>query len=119
IPPGPTRPPRRYTNDAHLIVFPEREQVTLTDPVSLTTDTPGRREGPFDGAGAVLPAGTPVRSYLLQFNPVGRGKGQVRRLVGSITFDRPVIGLIATTRQLAASDTTLGAEGSNPDDRAR
>lgn len=119
VPPGPFRPPRRYTDDTHLMVFPEREQVTPVDPVTVTTDTPGRQEGPFDGQAAVLAPGTPVRSYLLQFNPVGRGKGRVRRLVGSITFDRPVLGLIATTRQLAASDMTLGAEGSNPDDRAR
>jgi hypothetical protein len=119
VPPGAGRVPRRFADDHHLIVFPEREEVTLPADVLATTDAVGRHEGPFEGQAAVLTAGTRGRSYLLQFNPLGQGKGQVRRLTGSITFDRPVLGLIATTVQLAATDAILGAEGSNPDDRAR
>jgi hypothetical protein len=119
VPPGPLVLPRRHQNDESLIVFPERERVTMPKDIVVTITAPGRQEGPFEGLAVTLPAGTQVRSYLLQFNPLGAAKTPVHRLVGSITFDRPVVGLIATSAQLAATDTILGAEGALADSRSR
>ena len=47
----------------------------------------------------------PVRSYLLQLNPIGRGRAMA---MGQITFDKPILGLIARTKKLAESDAVLG-----------
>ncbi len=60
-----------------------------------------------------IPAGQRVRSYLLPFNPVDppdqdssrRELGsRMRRIEGSITFDRPVIGMIVNGETLKATD---------------
>jgi ferric-dicitrate binding protein FerR (iron transport regulator) len=118
--PGPRPPPRRFADDDHLIVFPERERVVLRQDVTVTTDTPGYYKGPFEkGRSAVVPAGTAVRSYLLQFVPKTRAPEAVRRLRGSITLDRPILAVVATSAQLAATDGVLGAEGSRPLERPR
>jgi hypothetical protein len=42
---------------------------------------------------------------LLQLNPAGRGRTMV---FGQITFDNPIVGLIASTEKLNQSDSILG-----------
>jgi hypothetical protein len=111
--PGPKVFPRKIEDNDHLIVIPEREAVTLKEPVIVSITEPGHYDGPFFGLAETLPAGARVRSYLLQFNPVGR-LPIVRELIGSITFDRPVLGLIVNSDQLGETDAPLGAEGSAP-----
>jgi hypothetical protein len=100
VEPIPQVVPRRYQDDRHLVVFPEREAVTLRRDLEVAVTTPGSYDGPFDPAAHRIAAGTRVRSFLLQFNPRGRDAEAVRRLSGSITFDRPIVGLICTKKEL-------------------
>ena len=54
-----------------------------------------------------IQTGIRVRSYLLQLDPVGRLESEATnkpRVMGQVTFDRPVIGLII----LNATDSLLG-----------
>lgn len=111
VQPGPKLFPRALEDEEHLIVFPERESTRLPHNVAVSVEAPGRYDGPFDGLTALIPAGQRVRSYLLQFNPIGRQPGNVRRLIGTVTFDRPILGLIARSDQLGDTDALLGAEG--------
>ena len=52
-----------------------------------------------------------MRSYLLQLDPVGRlarNASNKPRVMGQVTFDSPVIGLIASSSKLSATDELLG-----------
>lgn len=110
VEPKPHLVPRRYEDDAHLVVFPEREAVVLPADLRVAAVATGRHAGPFDPAGATLRTGTRVRSYLMQFNPVGASTEPVRALRGSITFDRPIVGLICNTKPLAETDPLFSFE---------
>jgi hypothetical protein len=109
IEPGPPPIPHRYEDTNHIVVFPERDGATLAADTPVNIDTPGIYYAPFDGM-YTLPAGVQIRSYLLQFNPVGRVDSR-QTLVGAVTFDQPILGIIVTDEYLHASDDALGAEG--------
>jgi hypothetical protein len=110
VEPAPFIIPGRYEDDDHLIVFPERNAVWLKQDVTVALAAPGTYAGPFEEHSTTISAGRRVRTYLLQFNPVGRKNAPVKRMAGSATFDRPILGLICTNKQLLATDATLGAE---------
>ena len=53
---------------------------------------------------AEIPAGEPVRSFLLHFRPEEAAPRRFsHRLAGTITFDRPIVGLIVLHDEIAAS----------------
>lgn len=62
-----------------------------------------------------MPLGTDFSSYLLQFDPVGASSGGLHTVVGSITFDEDVIGLITRDQFLSSSDARLGSIGNYGD----
>jgi hypothetical protein len=52
-----------------------------------------------------------VRSYLLQLDPIGRlhkKDPNKTRVMGQLTFDRPIVGLIGSTAKLDMTDGVLG-----------
>jgi len=52
-----------------------------------------------------------IRSYLLQLNPIGeftRVEADSARVIGQITFDRPILGLIGKMTLLTGTDELLG-----------
>ncbi|MBM79779.1 MAG: hypothetical protein CMJ78_04210 [Planctomycetaceae bacterium] len=111
VSPGPDFVPGRYEDSESIVVFPERSQVVLPKDVKVDVAKPGqyqkvrRREQP------VLPAGQQVRSYLLQLNPVGSfttAEADKSRVIGQVTFDQRILGLIVKTTKLIASDDLLG-----------
>lgn len=54
-----------------------------------------------------------VDSYLLQFSPgAGDFDRESRRFVGSLRFDRPIVGLLLSKELLDESDKLLGLTGS-------
>ncbi|MEK6238987.1 MAG: hypothetical protein N2C14_30090, partial [Planctomycetales bacterium] len=56
-------------------------------------------------------AGRRARSYLLQLDPIGRLQKRdpnKARVMGQITFDRPIIGLIGSSAKLTATDAAFG-----------
>lgn len=101
--------PRRLSqiqSDTEIIVLPEgyARELESPCPVDMTESEPNKSR---------IPAGRRVRSYLLQFNPMdptGREASskefgsRMRRIEGSITFDRPVIGMIVSNETLMITD---------------
>jgi hypothetical protein len=96
-----------FEADGRITLLPERGEVTLPRDMVATITEPGRYTR-FDRA-AVLPAGRRVKSYLLHFDPVQRGTpSNLPNVAGSITFDRPIVGVIAETQQINAADALFG-----------
>jgi hypothetical protein len=83
--------------------------VVLTS--SLTVDNTSTGNYPPNGAlGIGIPAGTAVLSYFFHFDPVGASTTR-RNSIGSLTFDRNILGVIFTTSRLGTTDIPLGASG--------
>jgi hypothetical protein len=111
VPPGPEFVPGRHEDSDHILVFPERDNVLLDVAVPVDLVEAGQYQRINRKEGHVISAGQRVRSYLLQLDPVGRLKQKdpnKSRVMGQITFDRPIIGLIASSVKLRASDQSLG-----------
>ncbi len=94
-----------------MLVFLERERVSLSDVTAVTITQPGLYTTFVDRA-AWLPAGVEVDSYLVHFDPVGSDKLQSSVTAqGSVVFNRPVLAVITRGDQLALSDADCA--GSN------
>ncbi len=122
VSPGPGFVPGRYENTEHIVVFAERKDVLLEAPLPVNLAEPGEYERLRRREQDVLQPGQRVRSYLLQLDPVGREilKGSDKpRVFGQITFDRPIVGLIAAQRNLSETDTLFGDPEGDYGDLAR
>jgi ferric-dicitrate binding protein FerR (iron transport regulator) len=116
VSPGPGFVPGKFEDDGHITVFLERRQVQIGDALEVDLADPGEYRRLRRQKGPRIPAGTKVRSYLLQLDPVGlldKWDGDKPRVEGQITFDRPIVGLIASGKKLLATDPLLG----HPDGR--
>ena len=92
-------------------IWTEQTGITLAAPVVLDTDLaisalqyvtsgPGVGQVAFaPGGGPTVVAGTRVDVYFAYFDPAGTQGG-----VGSVTFDAPVLGIVAYTSRLPFSD---------------
>ncbi|WP_437206961.1 carbohydrate-binding protein [Planctomicrobium sp. SH664] len=97
---------RTEANDS-LTLFLEREDQELVSPLAVTMTEPGLYTT-FNNRSAWLPAGLHVDSYLVHFDPVGSRSRQSPVVVeGSVSFDRPILAVIARGDQLAGSDEWL------------
>ena len=111
VSPGPEFVPGRYEDSEHILVFPERNDVVLETAVTVDLVEPGRYQRINRREHHPIHAGRRVRTFLLQFDPIGRLKKEdpnKTRVMGQITFDRPIVGLIGSTESLAATDFALG-----------
>ncbi len=77
-------------NNTALFAWDEKQNVLL--PAPLVTDL-----------GGTIAAGTRVASHGVVFDPVAS-----RTVIGSVTFDRPILGVIWQTSKLAGTDGLLG-----------
>lgn len=111
VSPGPGFVPGKFEDNEHITVFLERRQTRINHPVPVDLTDPGefrrlrRKDGPM------VSTGVEVRSYLIQLDPVGlleKYDGDKPRVQGQITFDRPIVGLIASGRKLLETDAALG-----------
>ena len=111
VPPGPGLVPGAYEDSSRFVVFLERQHALLEQDLTVDLADPGEFRRLRRQAGPQIAAGTAVRSYLLQLDPVGQlpkndpGKSRVN---GQITFDRPILGVIAGNDKLLATDVLLG-----------
>ena len=111
VPPGPGFVPGAYEDSEHITVFLEQRKVTLSNDLHVDLADPGEFRKIRHDQGPVLLKGTRVRSYLLQLDPVGQlpkldpAKSRVQ---GQITFDQPILGLLASNDKLLATDQSLG-----------
>lgn len=126
--------PRRLNlvqSDSEIFVLPEGYAQTLAEPIGVNVTLPGEYRVEAELTAGVLPAGTRVKSFLLQFKPVDQRDGEpsppvdqldpgdIRRIVGDITFDRPVLGLIVRGDDLRASDGRFSERGGQVPQRGR
>ena len=125
---------KRVESDTDIFVLPEGYAVTLKDEIAVDISKPGNYKSKTELTPGSIESGRRVKSYLLQFNPVsatknssgrpfgGPGKNRaaqrgpknrdgikrpprsIQRIVGQITFDQPVLGLIVLGDQLHATD---------------
>jgi ferric-dicitrate binding protein FerR (iron transport regulator) len=105
VSPGPDFVPGRFEDSEHIVVFPERRGVLLESSLRVDVLEPGEYRRLRDQPALSLATANRVRSYLLQLNPSDRNRTMV---MGQITFDNPILGLIASTGKLAESDSVLG-----------
>jgi hypothetical protein len=98
-------------NDNQILVIPERRDFKPAASIPADITDPGIYTGPslMSPSQVTPPAGTRVRSYLLRYNPIGQLKapGTTRRFEGSVTFDRPVLAIIAASPKLNRTDAML------------
>lgn len=116
VAPAPPRTPEGLAaleDDSKVFVIPERRDVSLPDAVEVNMVEAGLFRANLAGVGSVfnLKPGAKVRSYLLRYNPVGvtvEGT-EFKRFKGSVTFDRPVLGIILQSRLLNQSDSLFAS----------
>ena len=122
VSPGPSFVPGRYEDSNRILVFRERSCVSLKSDLEVNVTKPGqyihvrRRNRQSIGARQV------IGSYLLQLNPIGeftRVESEGARVIGQLTFDRPILGLIGGTSQLIRTDELLGHPRGNYGDTRR
>ena len=122
VSPGPDFVPGRYEDSERILVFPERSRVLLKSDLEVNVTEPGQYVRVRGKDKQPITAGQMVRSYLLQLNPVGefgRKETDAARVIGQITFDRPILGLIGKTTLLTGTDELLGHSLGNYGDTLR
>lgn len=99
--------PRRLQlihSDENVFVLPEGYVKRIKSPVTVNISKPGRYTHVEDLTLDVIPSGKRVRSYLLHFSPqTVQTFRNADRIKGSISFDRPILGLIVLRKELVAS----------------
>jgi hypothetical protein len=96
---------RETYRQVHL--FLEREEVVLPEDIHVSFSAAGRDEksaGPMK----TIPRGTRVQTYLLHFNRHSSPDFPTQRRSASVTFARPILGLICRDEELNATDAALG-----------
>jgi len=113
VSPGPDFHPDNYEDNEHIVVYPERSGVIPKETIRVDLVDPGQYARSRYREKRTLPAGRRVTSYLLQLNafPSEQFPNQRRRVHGQITFAKPIVGVITTTRLLKESEAVFG----NPD----
>ena len=109
----PSLQPNTFEDDDHIRIFWERKgyilenDVTVADfidPGIFQSFTYSKKQD------KIIPAGTKVDSCLIHIDRVHPLTGNDRvRMTGSVTFARPVLGIIVSWKQLEATDAQLGA----------
>lgn len=96
-----------------LLLFLEREDQTLPRGMAVSITQPGLYTT-FNHHHACLPPGVTVDSYLVHFDPIGSKNNQPPIIVeGSVTFDKPILAILARGDHLAASDEWLAYPGTH------
>lgn len=101
------RPLNRIESDTNIFILPEGYAKELDAPFPIDI-------APGESDESLILAGERVRSYLLQFNQIDQATvadRKLRRIEGSITFDRPVLGLIIRSETLEQTDGLFSLRG--------
>ena len=111
--PQPGLNPADVTDADNLVIFPERFATKLRTDFTVSLTEPGDY-GPDEIVGreeTLHPQKRRVNTYLIQYRPPqaeGAAISNPIRFVGEVSFDRPIIAIIADGDQLTASDEVLG-----------
>lgn len=106
--------PKSLVKDAHenesVVLFLERAGIRLTSDLRADMTEPGVYKR-FDETGSALAKGIRVDSYLVHYDyKPGTGDHRLPKHA-TITFDRPILGIIADETSLWASDRQLALAG--------
>lgn len=111
--PHPGLNPADVTDADNIVIFPERFATKLRTDFTVSITEPGDY-GPDEIIGrkeTLAAEKRRVNTYLIQYHPpqvADAPKSDLRRFVGEVSFDRPIIAIIADGDQLTASDQVLG-----------
>lgn len=97
-----------YENDK-ILLFPERSGVALKDAITVNLIESGRHQDEALQQPAVLKPTTPFDSYFVHFDTVGDDPSGLK--FATITFDRPIVGVVTSSQALAQSHDALGLPG--------
>lgn len=104
--------PGQVEDSEALLLFPERENVTLAQGYLVDAVDPGLHRRPFRKSVKQLNEATRADSFLLQYNPVRSEDATEHKFFeGELHFDRPIVALILQKDLLDASDTALALPG--------
>jgi len=100
-------------SNTSILAFAEQSNKTLANDLAVNISAPSTvpNGSSINLTPGTIPAGTHVDSWLLHFDPVGTPQLALA-LSGSITFDRPVLGIEVLSTSLDNTDGLLGASGS-------
>ena len=108
VPPWPRRI-RFVQSDYQIFVRPEGHRVQLETELNVNISEPGDYAPLGDLSPVILQTKATVRSYILHFSPKTQlGPKRAKRVAGSITFDRSVLGIIVCHDELLASSHRFG-----------
>ncbi len=96
-------------SDRSIHLFLEATDVSLNHDVTVDINEPGHYQG-HQGLSVAVQAGLKVDSYLIHWDPASRDK-LTQIVSGSVTFRRPVVGLIINEGRLSATNSLFGARG--------
>jgi ferric-dicitrate binding protein FerR (iron transport regulator) len=126
--------PRRMgliQSDDEITVLQEGYAQTLEEPLMVNVVVPGTYRHESQLIDQNIPAGTRIKSFLLQFRPENdddaEGSSQrsrpisddIQRIVGDITFDRPILGVIVRGDELRSSDGRFSVRGGQVPQKGR
>lgn len=129
-PPWP-RPMGLVQSDSKIFVLPEGYAQTVETPIAVNITDAGTYKKFSQLTDTTIAAGTRVKSFLLQFRPVDRDDGGrrakpkrpasalLKRIVGEITFDQPVIGIVVRGDDLRATDRMFSKRGGQVPQKGR
>ena len=95
-------------NATQVYAFDEAQNVTLAAPVAVDATAAGTYST-FPSGNATIAANTVVDSHLIHSDIPSRNPTTHR--TGSVTFGGNILGVIASTARLVASDSALGVPG--------
>jgi hypothetical protein len=97
----------QFEHDLVLCFRERNEPVILKEPLPLSLDAPGHyRVRPKWKNFGRIPSGTLVDSYFVHLDAVGPEK---RLREGTITFDRPILGVVFSSQLLSEQNRILGS----------
>ncbi len=83
--------------------FAEKSGVTLSSTLAVDASAPGNYFVSTDFTPATILAGTKINSYYLHADVIGTPT-VAKHMIGSITFDLPILGIASTNANLNSSD---------------
>ena len=98
-------------SDTQMFLIAEQMDALLLVGLSVDINAPGTYTTPDPLTGGTLSAGLSVESYLVHFDRVGNASTNTQVTGATITFDRPILGVIVTTAYHTASDSVVGNAG--------
>jgi len=108
--PASLKPGELESNES-IFLIQEKKNITLPHEIPVTFSDRlrsgrGGTQSAYKGHIRMLPKGTKVDSYLLHFDPATK-----THLDGDIYFDRPIVAIIARSKQIQYSDKFFAIDG--------